>query len=63
MPVEELFPGLAEAAQMKVVGRKQALLTQLRVHGDHPVAVQKRIWLRTTMAGRSLTSDDREGTA
>lgn len=60
VPVEELFPGLAQAAEMKVVGRKQALLTQLRVHGDHPVAVQKRTWLRRTMAGRSLTRENRE---
>ncbi len=63
VPVEELFPGLAQAAQMKVIGRKQALLTELRVHGDHPVAAQKRDWLRSTMAGRSITSDDREEVA
>lgn len=63
VPVEELFPGLALAAEMKIQGRKQALLTKLRVHGDHPVAVQKCAWLRTTLAGRSLTRDDREGDA
>lgn len=59
VPVEDLFPGLALVAELKVTGRKQVLLTKLRSAGNNPVALYKSAWLRTTMAGRSVTSDDR----
>lgn len=59
VPVEELFPGLALAADLKVIGRKQALLTRLRSSGQDPVTRYKRTWLRTTMARRSVRRDDR----
>jgi DNA-binding XRE family transcriptional regulator len=59
VPVEELFPGLALAAELKVVGRKQALLLRLRGAGEDPATAWKRTWLRTTMAKRSLTRDHR----
>jgi DNA-binding XRE family transcriptional regulator len=59
VPVEKLFPGLALAAELKVIGRKQALLARLREAGQDPVTRYKRTWLRTTMAKRSMTSDDR----
>lgn len=57
--MEDLFPGLALAAELRVVGREQALLLQLRNAGEDPVTAYKRTWLRTTMARRSLTRDDR----
>lgn len=59
VPVEDLFPGLALAAELRVVGRKQALLLRLRGAGENPVTAYKRTWLRTTMAKRSITNDDR----
>lgn len=59
VPVEDLFSGLALTAELKVIGRKQALLIRLRGITKDPVTLHKRTWLRTTMAGRSLASDDR----
>lgn len=59
VPVEDLFPGLAQAAEMKVIGRKQVLLRKLRGAGEDPITLYKRTWLRTTMAGRSVTRNDR----
>jgi DNA-binding XRE family transcriptional regulator len=61
VPVEDLFPGLAQTAEMKVIGRKQLLLGRLA--GEDPVTTWKRTWIRTTLAGRSMTRDNREGTA
>jgi DNA-binding XRE family transcriptional regulator len=59
VPVEDLFSGLALAAELKVIGRKRALLASLRGGGKDPMTAYKRTWLRATMAGRSVTGDNR----